>query len=302
MPPRSLNRIARTWSNRFSTLLPSLITHDTDPQQTGSVRRKPVGSSVSPPPPSDAAPPPYRLHDPQSPPRNDPNAAAPILPPRPPPDAVQRSSTSPPLLTTHIPTSSFSTRQPPHPQIMAPTPPSPEMKRATLTKQEPAARAGTQRNSSSTSESSPKEESPRQKLQKDNHDSRARRNSLQQPKAGQSQANLQAAVSGQPAEQRGRRSASAQAPTTPTDGRNSARVASLPLGAPSATASSDGGSQSPSRGRLRRSWLPGGGRSRSNSVDIGKGGPSAYAWVMSDDTQAEYNPSFLKNGEKVSRP
>jgi hypothetical protein len=44
--------------------------------------------------------------------------------------------------------------------------------------------------------------------------------------------------------------------------------------------------------------LPGG-RSRSNSMDVSNTNTST-AWVLSDDTQAEYNASFLKNGEKVS--
>jgi hypothetical protein len=44
--------------------------------------------------------------------------------------------------------------------------------------------------------------------------------------------------------------------------------------------------------------LPGG-RSRSNSIDVSNANASA-AWVLSDETQAEYNASFLKNGEKVS--
>lgn len=321
MPPR-LDRKARTWSNRISTFLPSLITNDTDSQHTGSVRRKPVSGSISSlPPPPESAPPPYHLvdpHSPQSPARNEPimnpvmsptissSASTPILPSRPDSGHYQRSSLSsmsPPLIETQIPTSSFSGQYPSHPQIMAPTPPSPEIRRATLLKQqEPAARAGTQRSSTSTVESSPTDtSSPRQgKLQKENTENRSRRNSLNQPKIGQAHSDLQTAVSGQPTEQRGRRVASAQTPPLALDPKVS-RISSLPLGADKA-APSDGGSQSPSRGRLRRSWLPGGGRSRSNSVEVtGKGKNSSLAWVLSDDTQAEYNTSFLKNGEKVSR-
>ena len=307
VPPRLLSRKARTW-DRFTSFLPSLTTHDTDPQQTGSVRRKPISPmSPPPPPPSTAAPPPYRLHDPHSPPGIDPRAAPPVPrvplapPPKPPTDAVCRDSPSPPLLSTHIPTTSFSAQYLPNPQIMAPTPPSPDMKRATLTKKEPAARAGTQRSSSSTIDSSSQGDSPRQKLQKENHDNRPRRNSIQQPKAGQAHANLQAAVSGPTIEHRGRRVVSSQTPTLPADPRDGTRVASLPVGQPPVTARSNGGRESPSGTRPRRSWLPGGGRSRSNSVEVSKGGPEAYAWVL-DDNHAEYNPSFLKNGEKVSCP
>ncbi|KAL7935329.1 hypothetical protein V8C35DRAFT_299175 [Trichoderma chlorosporum] len=55
-------------------------------------------------------------------------------------------------------------------------------------------------------------------------------------------------------------------------------------------------SQSPTRRKVRRSWMPG--RSRSNSMDANNGHNLA-AWVISDDNKTEYNPAFLKNGEKV---
>ncbi|UKZ79597.1 hypothetical protein TrVFT333_007355 [Trichoderma virens FT-333] len=57
-----------------------------------------------------------------------------------------------------------------------------------------------------------------------------------------------------------------------------------------------GVSQSPTRRKLRRSWMPG--RSRSNSMDANHGNNLA-AWVISEDNKTEYNPAFLKNGEKV---
>ncbi|KAL6873121.1 hypothetical protein J3F83DRAFT_602051 [Trichoderma novae-zelandiae] len=53
-------------------------------------------------------------------------------------------------------------------------------------------------------------------------------------------------------------------------------------------------SQSPTRRKLRRSWMPG--RSRSNSMDASH---KLAAWVISEDNQTEYNTTFLKNGEKV---
>lgn len=62
---------------------------------------------------------------------------------------------------------------------------------------------------------------------------------------------------------------------------------------PLSKTSSDG----ESRGRLRRSWLPGG-RSRSASKDLKKMSASA-AWIMSQDNQVDYNTQFLTNGEKV---
>ncbi|KAL7925118.1 hypothetical protein ACQKWADRAFT_310701 [Trichoderma austrokoningii] len=54
--------------------------------------------------------------------------------------------------------------------------------------------------------------------------------------------------------------------------------------------------QSPTRRKLRRSWMPG--RSRSSSMDA-NGANKMAAWVMSDGSKAEYNTAFLTNGEKV---
>ncbi|UKZ92711.1 uncharacterized protein TrAFT101_007650 [Trichoderma asperellum] len=54
--------------------------------------------------------------------------------------------------------------------------------------------------------------------------------------------------------------------------------------------------QSPTRRKLRRSWMPG--RSRSSSMDASHANKMA-AWVMSDGSKAEYNTAFLTNGEKV---
>ncbi|KAF4581070.1 choriogenin hminor [Ophiocordyceps camponoti-floridani] len=60
-----------------------------------------------------------------------------------------------------------------------------------------------------------------------------------------------------------------------------------------------GSSQSPTRGRVRRSWFPGAGRSRSSSKKPAKRIKS-YAWIMSDDPiPPGYNTSFLQRGEKV---
>ncbi|RFU71753.1 hypothetical protein TARUN_10509, partial [Trichoderma arundinaceum] len=57
-----------------------------------------------------------------------------------------------------------------------------------------------------------------------------------------------------------------------------------------------GVSQSPTRRKLRRSWMPG--RSRSSSIDANHAN-SLPAWVISDENRAEYNTAFLRNGEKV---
>ncbi|KAG8170070.1 hypothetical protein KVR01_000815 [Diaporthe batatas] len=62
---------------------------------------------------------------------------------------------------------------------------------------------------------------------------------------------------------------------------------------PMSKQSNDG---SDSRGRLRRSWLPG--RPSSGSKDLKKMSPSK-AWILSADNQADYNTAFLANNEKV---
>ncbi|KAH8884519.1 hypothetical protein GQ53DRAFT_661811 [Thozetella sp. PMI_491] len=92
------------------------------------------------------------------------------------------------------------------------------------------------------------------------------------------------------------RSSSAQPPPSRAGPGDGVRNISTPGLAPPV----DGGDASPaneSRGRLRRSWLPGG-RSRSGSVDLGKG-KSGGIWVMSPGGTAEYSAAVLTNGDKV---
>ncbi|OTA89698.1 hypothetical protein M434DRAFT_398413 [Hypoxylon sp. CO27-5] len=95
------------------------------------------------------------------------------------------------------------------------------------------------------------------------------------------------------------RSVSAHPPTTQSDPPSGNLAVSTPITAVSRPGSSNG-SQSPTRdgerrGRLRRSWLPGG-RSRSHSRGHSKAHTSA-AWILGQN--ADYNTSFLANGEKV---
>ncbi|KAH7329076.1 hypothetical protein B0I35DRAFT_346362 [Stachybotrys elegans] len=96
-------------------------------------------------------------------------------------------------------------------------------------------------------------------------------------------------------EPRGRSTSAQVPPSSPRDHTGGSRVASTPTNLRPA-----GQSQSPSGGKLRRSWLPGG-RSRSNSTDVSNNsGLPSYAWVMSDESShAEYNTSYLVNAEKV---
>ncbi|KAF4984821.1 hypothetical protein FZEAL_49 [Fusarium zealandicum] len=176
-----------------------------------------------------------------------------------------------------------------NPQIMAPIPPSPEIQRAILTPEEPHMPPP-------PIPSAPVESSGSGKLRKDNPDTRRRSGSLQHlSSAGEPPLQSLKTRQTSPAPDRGRRSSSVQSPAA-RNGNGSSRVVSTPLAVRPGSSKGDT-NQSPTRGRIRRSWLPGG-RSRSNSVDVSAANQS-NAWVLSDDTQAEYNASFLKNGEKV---
>ncbi|KLU87814.1 hypothetical protein MAPG_06807 [Magnaporthiopsis poae ATCC 64411] len=69
---------------------------------------------------------------------------------------------------------------------------------------------------------------------------------------------------------------------------------------PRSTHSSDG-AHSPARGRVRKSWFPGG-RSRNVSAERKDTTAQSQAWIFTTDRQsptADYNPSFLTNAEKV---
>lgn len=289
VPPRPLEK-TKSWGNRLTSLLPSLIINETD-----TLDRKPITSI-----PPVSAPPPYMTHDSKGSLSGGLENAAPPLPDR----HQDRKPTLP--VSASLPALQMDgigiRPAPPNPQIMSPIPPSPEMKRATLTKQPPSPAKVPSQNTPQQATGAPQtDDAPKtNKLQKDGGQNRPRHNSLQQPPSGSSLHPM----SGMSNEPRGRRSVSAQHPGGPAQGvplGNTTRVSTLPTLLPSATSQQErsGSSQSPSRGRLRRSWLPGG-RSRSNSTDMSQQAAKPHAWVISDGTNAEYNPSFLKNGDKVS--
>jgi hypothetical protein len=181
----------------------------------------------------------------------------------------------------------------PNPQIMAPIPPSPEVQRAAMSTQEPNMPPPPIPTSSSENLSNGSG-----KLRKENPASRTRSGSLQHAPSNSYGGEIQPLKTRttSPAPDRGRRASSVQSPSNRNSNTKS-RIVSTPLAIRPGSSKGEA-SQSPSRGRLRRSWLPGG-RSRSNSIDVSNANTST-AWVLSDDTQAEYNASFLKNGEKVS--
>lgn len=290
-PPSRLRSKSKTWSARVSSFLPPLISHNVDPSSQ-PISRKPLSttSPTEPPPP-----PPYDLHEsPTAALSNDSFGNSVPVEARsahtPPPTGLGLHPNSTMMSLPELDMGELSLSGSGNPQIMAPIPPSPETKRATLMKQEPVTLTEARRGSDDATKQG--------KLHKENRDSRRRSNSLQQPQLSDLQPSLAASGTSPIPEPRGRRSISAQTPSITTDVAPGLPVASSPVNPRSLSAKD--GSQSPSRGKLRRSWLPGGGRSRSNSVDVSNGSKSD-AWVMSDDAaQAEYNSTFLKNGEKVN--
>lgn len=172
-----------------------------------------------------------------------------------------------------------------NPQIMDPIPPSPVVQQSVVNIPEPT----------DPPPVPPPQASPSKKLRKGNPDARRRSGSLQLHSTGD--LSIQALKSRQtsPIPDRGRRSSSAQVPSQPNS-RSNSRVASAPLTIRPGSSKGEL-NQSPTRGRLRRSWLPGS-QSRSNSIEVTNTNIT-NAWVLSDDAQTEYNTTFLKNGEKV---
>lgn len=328
--PRSAapNRKSKTWSNRLSSLLPSLMLPSTD-----SVPVVPKQPTTAPPPPPVAAA--AAAQTPISTPTSAPVDTPALTKSSTPTDNSPTSSTpsivetptirmtgdddyslgfvqptkqspqgSPPTLPT-LPAQDSDTldisRSGNNPQIMAPIPPSPEMSRvapsipsaptiAPPAVPPPAVPAA--------GEQSPVEQNADSlkvgKLRKEKPDTRRRSSSLQHlaseipPMLG-----LKSRTDSPAPELRGRRASSVQ----PASARGSPSSSRVPSASINVRPGSSKGAESPTRGRLRRSWMPGG-RSRSNSVDV-SAQSAASAWVLSDDTRAEYNASFLKNAEKV---
>jgi hypothetical protein len=93
------------------------------------------------------------------------------------------------------------------------------------------------------------------------------------------------------------RSSSAQPLAT---GNETHQMATTPGGSPrpeSLNSSNGSPPRAAEKGKLRRSWLPGG-RSRGNSHDAGKNHPS-LAWIISAENRVDYNVAYLIKGEKV---
>ncbi|KAF5017957.1 hypothetical protein F66182_10086, partial [Fusarium sp. NRRL 66182] len=329
-PIKGSTRKSRSWGNRLSSFLPSLIlpsdSSPSAPSKAASTPTPPVPAIPSAPAPAAtaaASPAPTKSTSPTNTSTTTNTAATP-------PTTVDdsASSTTPSIIeptirmnsdyhdaqayqTPGLPQPGYNGSPPspdsipgrssnsldmdqpsPNPQIMAPIPPSPEVQRATMSTQEPQMPPP-------PIPSSPPENfhSGGGKLRKENPAARPRSGSLQHSSSNSygDSVNVIKTRQTSPGPDRGRRSSSVQSPNNHSNNTKS-RVVSTPLAIRPSSSKGDV-NQSPTRGRLRRSWLPGG-RSRSNSIDVSNANTST-AWVLSDDTQAEYNASFLKNGEKV---
>ncbi|KAM0341325.1 hypothetical protein ACHAPU_010068 [Fusarium lateritium] len=317
-PIKGSNRMSRFWGNRLSSFLPSLAV----PAESSETSKSAPTPAVPSAPAAAGSPAPTKSSSPTDTSTTTNTAATP-------PTTVDDSASSttpsviePTLRMTndyhdalayqgdgqHQPLHAGSPPSPdsiptrssdsldghlsPNPQIMAPIPPSPEVSQATMSPQEYNMSPPVTPNSPPAVSSS-----GTRKLRKENPAGRPRSGSLQHASSGSNSDSIQALKTRttSPMPDRGRRSNSVQSPNNRNNITKS-RIVSTPL-APRPDSSKGEVSQSPTRGRIRRSWLPGG-RSRSNSVDVSNANASA-AWILSDETQAEYNASFLKNGEKV---
>ena len=283
---------SQTWGARVSSLNP-LLTQDEIDLHRQSIQRKPLPVSISPP--ETPPPPPYESRE--GSPRSKPVGLglADV------PEDVSEDGTldlldtigafpdpSGPFDTSDF---SFSAATNETPDMIAPVPPSPpsaldtpmaSVRMPTPPPLPPPSSSLTARKGSH-SESESESHGPG-KLQK----ARPPKSVRQNAKVTEPTPNVRPRISTSPAPvTRGRTSIAVQVPTS----------LQSPSGLTPTLAVQDG-SPSPSRGRIRRSWLPGGGRSRSNSTEV-SGLPNAEAWVMSEETMADYNTSLLKNAEKV---
>lgn len=177
--------------------------------------------------------------------------------------------------------------------IVAPTPTPWDKKRAVLAKQQPLPQLAPPKATPNDAADGPAEPRSTAKLRKGSAQPKDRRNSLQVLQSGPPTGPQARQRSPNP-DPRGR---SVSAQPSP-EKRRPAGVKGVSPVPPKPRPASSGGSQSPTRGRLRRSWLPGP-RSRSSSRDGRSAKAGAGAWILTEENQAEYWPGFLKNGEKV---
>ncbi|OAQ96475.1 hypothetical protein LLEC1_07926 [Akanthomyces lecanii] len=312
-PPRHIAKnISRKWGERLSSLLPMLTSSSSATDlSSASIRRKPVGlpepGKVSPtqtPPP-----PPYKEYDSKHSPPIDPlditaNTGS-ERGPSPPPLAGDATlfknnnmlpqSATMPILQTEIPHSALGIDE--QPQIASATSPIAQPSYGAqlsplpeTTPPKPAPRDG-------SPEGAGELRGPR-KLRK-NSDTPKR------PRANSYQAGPSIAVPGvrssstMPLYYLRGRSVSSHPTLSVTEIGAPPSMPPPPVPRPSSQGPSPKGTnQSPNRGRLRKSWMPGG-RSRSNSIEVSSPSAKMQAWIMTDENTSEYDPTFLKNAEKV---
>lgn len=317
------NNKSRKWGERFSSLLPVLTSPTTD-SPTTSVLRKPVPllSPAMPPPTESPPPPPYKEHDA----RQSPDVEALDTPvttdsergPSPPAlsgsDFLLSSSSNSitmlpafqfefpqsvtmPILQSEVQHSPLGIDQ--HPQIASIEGPltasSSEGHLSPL--QEPAAEIPPDRHGS-IDEGTDELRGPRKLRKNSPSTARPRANSYQ---AGPSipVPGIRPSATMPVAEARGR-SVSSHPTLSVTEISAPPSMPPPPIPRPNSRVSSPkSATQSPSRGRIRKSWMPGG-RSRSNSVEVSSPAMKMQAWVMTEESTSEYNPSFLTNADKVT--
>ncbi|KDN62409.1 putative choriogenin Hminor [Colletotrichum sublineola] len=328
VPSRPLtNRKSRSWGDRLSALFPSLIIQPTDQpqaqpqaaqpqlQQQLPIHRKPLPADPPASAPTDSASSYHTTDNPTVRPVTSSvlglGIVTPTLdsldppPPPPPSDApppvpgkIAHAPTYPPATSSHsaIQHPLVSPSEPPSPttpnMMAAPMPPSeaPPPVPAKLRKDKNFPLPPTD-HASPRVVSQPETTSPA-KLRKESVEPRKRSNSfLENRKSTFPMLGVRAPSPGPDA--RGRSTSA-----NPTGARTNTGSSQTTVQTPGSNES-----QSPTRddrrGRLRRSWLPGGDKSRSNSQDVTAAIQNSQAWVLSPDTPGEYNTSFLLNAEKV---
>ncbi|CEJ85807.1 hypothetical protein VHEMI03921 [[Torrubiella] hemipterigena] len=273
------------------------------------IQRKPLAIEKSlpantPPPP----PPPYNEHEPKislDSKIEDPESFSPLT------DSTAPSENSPslslPLLQTKIPGASFwddDTTSPtshPLPSLPAELPAAVpvEMPVNFDIEENPESTQLDVSRHGSTDSGSDTSFAGRRKLRKDSPGSRRRSNSYQSSTVPPPpQLGIKSRATATIPEPRGRSVSSH--PTVAVTDMSPISIPVPPI--PMARASSaQPANQSPSRGRVRRSWMPGS-RSRSNSVEVSQAlgsTSSSQAWIMGEENKSDYNTSFLKNAEKV---
>ncbi|TDZ32624.1 hypothetical protein C8035_v012185 [Colletotrichum spinosum] len=330
-PPN--NRKSRSWGNRLSALFPSLILQSTDHQQQHRqpalshqpaqlqlqqqqqqqqqqlpIHRKPLPDDLTTSSPSGSTTSSYYSTDnnptlrpvtslglglgteafepTESPPPAAPTDAPPPIPSkaRPSPIDALATTTDEPLISPPTPTNMMAAPLPPQ----QPPPPVPAKLRKTQNLPTPPPIPQDADIAPSPRVVSHPEPASPAKLKKENTEPRKRSSSFHQSRRG-SMAFLGVRSPSPGPDARGR-STSEHPPNGRADTGSSLAPGSNESGSPNLDER---------RGRLRRSWLPGGGRSRSNSQDVSAAGKNSQAWILSPDTVGDYNTSFLFNADKV---